>query len=142
MEGYGERLSGPLGHADDYWVVVAVPPFELDTPRVYQAWDRLGEPEGSAVTDSAVPPSLRSHGPMLNDLYPAAVHCEPALDDWRAEMETRWSRPVLLSGSGPSLFAFFADEVEAADGLAAVPGEARASFSTSPIEYGARVDGL
>ena len=140
MEGYGERLSGPLDDADDYWVVVAVPPFELDTPGVYQAWDHLGEPEGVAVTGSAVPPSLRAHGPLVNDLLPAAVHREPELGDWRAELGALWDRPVLMSGSGPSLFAFFADESEAGDGLAAVPGQARGSFAAPPLGYGALVD--
>ena len=140
MEGYGERLSEPLQVAEDYWVVVAVPPFELDTPGVYGAWDRLGEPQGFAVDGAAIPPSLRTYGPLVNDLYSAAVSREPTLDDWRSELADLWDRPVLLSGSGPSLFAFFADESEARAGLELVPQQARSAFAAPPIAYGARRD--
>lgn len=140
MEGYGERLSGPLRSADDYWVAVAVPPFELSTPRVYAAWDGLGEPAGTVIPVAAVPPSLRQHGPMVNDLYPAAVSLQPALDDWRAELAARWDRPVMLSGSGPSLFAFFADRVEAEEAVRLIPGEARATAAARPLDHGAVLD--
>ena len=37
----------------------------------------------------------------------------PEVDEWRLELEARWARPVALSGSGPSLFAFFVDLDEA-----------------------------
>lgn len=140
IEGYGERLSGPIEIADDYWVVVAVPPIELSTPAVYTAWDRIGGPEGFAVSGSDLPPSLRRHEALINDLYPAAVACDPSVDDWRAELAGTWDRPVLLSGSGPSLFGFFADEDEARAALAVVPETARSAFAAAPIGYGARID--
>lgn len=140
MEGYGERLSGALPSADDYWVAVAVPPFELATPRVYAAWDDLGEPHGTEVPIRAIPPSLRSYGPFVNDLYPAALSLQPALDDWRAELAARWDRPVMLSGSGPSLFGLFADRSEAEEAVRVVPAEARATAAAPPLEHGAVLD--
>lgn len=142
MRGYGERLSASLPPADDYHVAVAVPPFPLDTPRVYAAWDRLGEPEGYRVAGRSLPPSLRSHAPLINDLYPAAAACEPLLDDWRAELAAVWDRPVLLSGSGPALFSFFGDESEAEEGVSLVAHEARSAFVAAPIGCGVRRDDL
>ena len=136
MEGYGERLSARLTVADDYYVVVAVPPFLLGTPAVYGAWDQRGEPAGFVVEGSALPPSLRPHAPLINDLYPAAVSCEPLLDDWRAELVARWDRPVLLSGSGPALVSLFANESDAREGLTLVPSEARSAFVAAPTGYG------
>jgi 4-diphosphocytidyl-2-C-methyl-D-erythritol kinase len=140
IEGYGERLSSSVGAADDFWVVVAVPPFELSTPAVYRAWDRLDEPEGPAMHRRFVPPSLRSDEPLVNDLYPAAVAVNGLVDDWRRDLAARWDREVALSGSGPSLFGFFADEREAGEGLALVPADARAAFRAAPVEHGAVID--
>ena len=140
MTGYGERLSEPLDSADDYRVVVVVPPFELPTPQVYGAWDRLGEPDGPPVSGSDLPPSLRVHEPLVNDLYPAARSLQPDLDDWRAELSASWDRQVLMSGSGPSLFSFFADEEESAEALSLVPAAARGAFSAAPIASGATLD--
>ena len=137
--GYGERLGGRLDPGSDFTVVVAVPPFLLSTPQVYSAWDRLGEPRGPGIRASALPPGIRRHGPPANDLYPAAVSVEPDLDDWRVELESRWDCPVLMSGSGPSLFAFFPDRAEATEALGLVPGAARDAFVALPLDRGAHL---
>ena len=137
--GYGEQLGNRLDRGSDFAVAVAVPPYPLSTPQVYSAWDRLGEPGGRAVTASALPPGIRRHGPLANDLYPAAVSVVPDLDDWRVELENLWDGPVLMSGSGPSLFAFFADQAEAAEALELVPAEARDAFVALPFDQGARL---
>ena len=137
--GYGEQMGDRLDRDDDFVLVVAVPPFMLETARVYSAWDRLGEPAGRTVAGTAIPPGLRRHGPLVNDLYPAATSIEPDLDDWRVELEGRWDRPVLMSGSGPSLYAFFADRAEAEEGLDLVPKEARDAFVALPQRQGAHL---
>ncbi|MCY4620405.1 MAG: hypothetical protein OXD34_01015 [bacterium] len=137
--GYGEQIGDRLDRDGDFVLVVAVPPFMLETARVYSAWDRLGEPEGRTVSGTAIPPGIRRHGRLVNDLYPAAVSIEPDLDDWRVELESRWDRPVLMSGSGPSLYAFFPDQAEAEEGLDMVPNEARDAFVALPQEQGAHL---
>lgn len=139
MAGYGERIGPAVDGEDRFLVVVAVPPFRLETPVVYRAWDRLGGPRGPRVSGSDLPPAIRAHGPLSNDLYPAAVAIQPLLDDWRAELSVRWERSVLLSGSGPALFGFFVDDQEAEEALALVPGEARSAFSAAPLGHGARI---
>jgi 4-diphosphocytidyl-2-C-methyl-D-erythritol kinase len=139
MEGFGERLNrlGPVG--DDYWLAIAVPPFELRTGDVYARWDRLAGPSGPPVGGRHLPPSLRSHGPLRNDLYPAAASLVPELDDWCRELEAGWDRPVLSSGSGPSLFAFFLGEEEAVAALAEVPDSVRARRAVAPVPRGVTV---
>ena len=141
IEGYGERVGPMIGGGGGIQVVVAVPPFLLETGRIYEVWDRLEGPRGPRVSGYDLPPGIRVHGPLSNDLYGAAVASEPLLDDWRVELENRWDRPVLLSGSGPALFGFFTDEEEAKEALALVPTEARSAFASPTLGHGARMNG-
>lgn len=138
MEGHGERLTPLSPVPGDYALAVVVPPFRMSTRAVYTGWDRLGGPEGEGVTGRVLPPSLRAFAPLANDLYPAAVHLQPELADWNDDLQRAWGRPVLLSGSGPSLFAFFRDAGEATDAIESAPSGARARFAARPTGYGAR----
>ncbi len=136
MEGHGETLTPLRPRRDDFHLAVAVPPFELATAAVYEAWDRLDGPAGPPVAGRDVPPSLRGFEPLSNDLFPAAVTLAPELAEWR----DRWGRAVLLSGSGPALFAFFPGRDEAADAATSVPAEARAVAAATPLGRGAAVE--
>lgn len=138
MEGYGELLT-PLDAAAGFHLALVVPPFDLSTPAVYGAWDGLDYPETLQVTGSDLPPSLRRYGPLTNDLYPAALVLAPQLDDWRSELAHRWNRPVLMSGSGPSLFAFFGSSGEANEAIDVVPPGSRFAGAVAPLGHGARV---
>jgi 4-diphosphocytidyl-2-C-methyl-D-erythritol kinase len=113
-----EPLSG-------FSLAIVVPPVEISTPAAFKTWDTLGEPSGPCVDAAALPPPLRGEDSFCNDLYPAAAALVPELDDWRADLERAWGRPVLLSGSGPSLFGFFLDKDEATDAAAEIPIGAR-----------------
>jgi 4-diphosphocytidyl-2-C-methyl-D-erythritol kinase len=141
MEGHGERLAVIRQIPADYALAIVVPPFTLDTPAVYRRWDELGEPPGKAVDSRHLPPSLRAFGPFVNDLFPAALDLRPELGDWQAELVDRWERPVMLSGSGPSLFAYFGDRIEATEAAGMGLAEARARFAAAPVPYGARLEG-
>jgi 4-diphosphocytidyl-2-C-methyl-D-erythritol kinase len=141
MEGHGERLTAIERIPIDYALAVVVPPFTLDTGAVYRRWDRMAEPAGEAVAGKHLPPSLRGFGPFANDLYPAALDLRPELADWQAELTDRWERPVMLSGSGPSLFGYFEDRDQATEAAELAPGEARARFAASPVPYGVRLEG-
>ncbi len=140
MDGHGEILTPIRRIPDDYRVVLAVPPFGLSTPAVYRMWDDMDGPEGPELPLRAIPPGLRDHGPFGNDLYPAAVRCNPDLDDWRVELADRWDRPVALSGSGPTLFGFFADDAEASEALTLVPAPARHAAVAAPLKRGAHLE--
>ena len=137
MEGHGETITGvPL--EPDYALVVAVPPFELSTAAVYRRWDELDGPAGATIEGRGLPPSLRGFDALGNDLLPAAIDLRAALGDWMTELSARWERPVLLTGSGPAVFAFFADTDEASAAAATVAG-ARALWAGVPVETGTRV---
>jgi len=135
VTGRGEVVT-PVPAVLGYALAVVVPPVELSTPAVYRTWDELGGPQGTPIPVAAVPPGLRHHTPLRNDLYRAAVAAAPAVDEWRHELEERWGRPVAMSGSGPSLFAFFVDGDEAASAVLATPRGARAAEALAPVAEG------
>ena len=62
----------------------------------------------------------------------------PGLGDWAADLQRRWGRAVLMSGSGPALFAFFPTASEAAEAAAAVAG-ARGARACRPVSQGWQV---
>ena len=138
VSGRGEIIT-PMSPMTGFSLVIVVPPFEIATPAAFRTWDDLGEPIGLRFPQSALPPPLRSEGDLYNDLYPAAVVQAPELDDWRADLEQGWGRPVLLSGSGPSLFGFFVDSDEAAGAAATVPTGARFAESCDLVPVGWRI---
>ena len=135
VSGTGEVVE-PLDPAGGYALALVVPPVEVSTAAVYTAWDQLDGPEGPATGGNDLPPALRGLGPLRNDLYPAADMVAPEIDEWRAEMVACWGRPVILTGSGPTLFAFFVDEAEATAALEAAPVGARALHATAPVGRG------
>jgi 4-diphosphocytidyl-2-C-methyl-D-erythritol kinase len=114
-----------------------VPPVELPTADVYGRWDALEGPRGIEIPARHLPPSLRSYGPLVNDLTPAAIDLAPDLGDWMTDVARRWSMPVAMSGSGPSLFGLFPSRDEADDAAAAVTG-ARAARGCSQTDRGWR----
>lgn len=135
VEGRGERVTHiePLA---GFAIAIVVPPFELSTREVFRQWDRLGAPTGPDLDIAQLPPQLRGYTPLRNDLYPAAATLAPELDDWRTTLVSIWERPVALSGSGPTLFAFFVDDDEAAAALDQVPAGARDAVSVRPVRKG------
>ena len=139
MEGHGERLTAIDDPPVDFAIAVVVPPFFLDTAAVYGRWDRMGEPNGQPVEGKHLPPPLRPFAPFSNDLFPAALDLRPELGDWQAELVDRWERPVMLSGSGPSLFGYFRDHGEATEAADLAPVEARGRFAASPVSFGVRL---
>jgi 4-diphosphocytidyl-2-C-methyl-D-erythritol kinase len=120
MEGRGEIIT-PLPFAGGYGVLLWVPAFGLSTPAVYRRFDELGFPRGPTVED--VPESLQSFAPLANDLIPAAESLEPRLAEHRRVLAGLLERPVLMSGSGTSLFSFFDSPVEAKEAAHAVAGD-------------------
>lgn len=135
MEGFGERLT-KVKTNPELAVAVVVPPFELNTGDVYQRWDRLGEPKGPSIDGRQLPPPLRELGPFRNDLTAAAIEMRPELGDYIQDLRERWSQPVLMSGSGPALYSWFADEGEAEGAIAVAPKDARSSSAARPRPNG------
>ena len=136
MEGYGEVVTS-MQPGDDYYLGVVVPPIELPTPEVYRRWDRLGGPQGPAIGGRDLPGSLREHGPLRNDLTPAAVALCPELGDWISDLSSLWGQPVAMTGSGSGLFGFFSTADEAVEAVAVVRG-ARGVHGGAPSPVGVR----
>ena len=135
VTGRGEFVT-PRSEATGFALAIVVPPIVLDTPAVYRAWDDLGGPEGTAIDPGALPPVLREYAPLANALYPAAVAVAPEVDEWRAELNHRWGVPVVMTGSGAALFAYFPTRAEAEDAVDAAPTGAVAARAAQPVPRG------
>jgi 4-diphosphocytidyl-2-C-methyl-D-erythritol kinase len=88
VEGTGERVSPLPFEAREF--VLLVPPFGVDTAKVYAAWDVLagGEPVEEGV----------------NALTRAALIVEPRLLRWRDAFGELVGQPPTLAGSGSTWF--------------------------------------
>lgn len=135
VTGRGEFVS-PQPDASGFALAIVVPPIALDTASVYRAWDRLGGPRGPKIVAGDLPPALRDYAPLANDLYPAAVAIDDAVDEWRAELVSRWGIPVMMTGSGAALYAYFPTRSEAKDAAAEAPGAAAVARAAEPITRG------
>jgi 4-diphosphocytidyl-2-C-methyl-D-erythritol kinase len=108
VQGVGEKVTPLPFEARDY--VLVLPPFGVDTGRVYEAWDA----------------HARHDGP--NALTAAALAVEPRLAAWRDALgEWAGSEPV-LAGSGSTWFV----EGAAVAGKT-VPGELRLGAETAGL---------
>lgn len=135
VHGTGEIVE-PVPPVHDFALAIVVPPVELSTEDVYRRWDHLGGPLGPAVATSSLPPSLRGFAPLRNDLYPAAVSLSYFIEDWRSELAHRWGVPVVMTGSGSALYAFFGSVDEASDAVGIAPSDARAVAAAEPVGVG------
>ena len=135
VTGRGEFVS-PQPDASGFALAIVVPPIALDTAAVYRAWDEFDGPKGRGINTDDLPPMLRQYAPLANDLYPAAVSIDPAIDEWRAELASRWGVPVMMTGSGAALFAYFPTREEAEGAVAIAPTDATAARAVEPIARG------
>jgi 4-diphosphocytidyl-2C-methyl-D-erythritol kinase len=98
---------------------------------VFGAWDRLheagrvapGDPDvvdrlAAELRAGASPSTVLALAPVLreaNDLWPAAVAVEPAMERFRGALEDRLGRPVLMTGSGSTFLVLYPDAPQAHD---------------------------
>jgi 4-diphosphocytidyl-2-C-methyl-D-erythritol kinase len=131
--GIGDVLLPLPGVSGGAGILLVTPAVRLSTAEVFAAYDRLqdGAPPAapgesasaravddlaSAVTRGLDGAGLASRAALLrdaNDLWPAAVSLAAILGDLRAELERVLRRPLLLTGSGSTLFALYASQDEA-----------------------------
>lgn len=140
VTGHGEFVS-PQPDASGFALAIVVPPITLDTASVYRSWDKLEGPRGPKVGAGDLPPALRDYAPLTNDLYAAAVSVDAAIDEWRSELASRWTVPVMMTGSGAALFAYFPTREEAEDAISHAPPEATAVRAAEPIARGWEIVG-
>jgi 4-diphosphocytidyl-2-C-methyl-D-erythritol kinase len=88
VEGVGERVA-PLPFEPRRFLLV-IPPFGVDTGRVYAAWDERGGREGT--------------GPTVNALTGAALAVDRRLARWRDALGELAGTEPTLAGSGSTWF--------------------------------------
>jgi 4-diphosphocytidyl-2-C-methyl-D-erythritol kinase len=118
VEGRGEHVSRLAGIEGEIGILIVTPPISLSTAVVFDTYDQLDpvpddrqvdalarrmEPGWSA--DELV--QFTREERLVNDLWDAAILLEPALNDVRAGLEVTTRRAWMMSGSGPTLFAFY-----------------------------------
>jgi 4-diphosphocytidyl-2-C-methyl-D-erythritol kinase len=138
--GIGEGLEPLPGPRAPVGLLLVTPEGRLSTADVFRALDSAPRPDGRAATaadeladalrsglDAAGLARLARRLREANDLWPAALALLPSLRPLRDALEASLRCPVLMTGSGSTLFGLFvspAAAVEAAVRLrsAALPG--------------------
>lgn len=134
VEGRGERVAPLHGLRGSPGVLLVTPVVAVGTPEVFAAFDAIRTHGDEAVRMSSahLAEELRSGlgaadlvaraGVLAsaNDLLPATALVVPALVPFKRALSRLLGRPIGLSGSGPTLWALYASETEAATGAETV----------------------
>jgi 4-diphosphocytidyl-2-C-methyl-D-erythritol kinase len=96
--GIGEQIN-QLPFEESTFVLM-LPPFGLETGRVYEQWDRL--PESLQHISSAG--SRKEETAFVNDLEPAALRLEPQLELWKEAFGNATGLEPHMAGSGSAWF--------------------------------------
>ena len=118
VEGIGEIVSTipsfPLFH-----YVVIYPKFEISTREVYENWDKINEGQIKNVSDSKAEGinekflNTNELPPVFSNLEEPAFKMYPVLRKYKQLLLSLEANPVIISGSGSSLYAVFREDREA-----------------------------
>jgi 4-diphosphocytidyl-2-C-methyl-D-erythritol kinase len=152
VEGRGETVARLDGLHGTPGVVLVTPAVAVSTRDVFAAFDAIRTHGDGAVrlTSTHLAEELRAKlstadlvaraGAMTvaNDLLPATALVVPELVPFRRGLSRLLGRPIGLSGSGPTLWALYASELEAGDAAQVVKtaladGRLTAPGSTDPF---------
>jgi 4-diphosphocytidyl-2-C-methyl-D-erythritol kinase len=129
VEGRGEQVVSLEGLHGTPGVLLVTPAVAVATPDVFAAFDAIrthGDPS-VRMTSTHLAEELRAKlstadlvaraGALTvaNDLWAATTLLVPALIPFRRGLSRLLGRPIGLSGSGPTLWALYASEAEAAE---------------------------
>ena len=136
--GRGEIIT-PWKASVPLWVILVKPSEGLSTPAVYQSGKALmttGDKilEFQKVWSEGSPASIASR--LFNGLEPAAFYLRPELEFIKKRLMTEGALGVLLSGSGPTLFALAAHEMEAKKIASEFEGEGLELVVTQTVSTG------
>ncbi len=106
-EGIGEKLKVLTPHPYAY-VLVVKPPFSISTAEVFSRV-KLGPVQQRPSMEAAIESRSLSKimGSLNNDLWPVTTQMAPSLSGIRAEILSLGAVTAQMSGSGPSIFAYF-----------------------------------
>jgi len=109
-EGIGEKLT-PIGGLKEGWMVLSKPNIGVSTQEVYQRlkWDAINKhPDTDGMLEAIEQNDM--HGVasgLCNVLEEVTVGLYPAVKELKDRFHEYGAVGVLMSGSGPSVFAFF-----------------------------------
>lgn len=150
VEGRGETVTRLDGLHGTPGVLLVTPAVAVSTRDVFEAFDAIRTHGDGTVrlTSMHLAEELRAKlstadlvaragaMTMANDLLPATALVVPSLVPFRRSLSRLLGRPVGLSGSGPTLWALYASEAEAADAAAAVRSALEDGRITAPGSAG------
>jgi 4-diphosphocytidyl-2-C-methyl-D-erythritol kinase len=163
VEGRGEQVAPLHGLHGSPGVLLVTPAIAVATPAVFDVFDGLGGRgnESTRMSSGHLAEELRSGLSaadlvaragvltVANDLLQATLVLVPALVPFRRSLSRLLAQPIGLSGSGPSLWALYPSEAEAAvaadvvrvavrDGRLSAPGSAAPFVSATTILKGSQ----
>ncbi|MBR2264939.1 MAG: 4-(cytidine 5'-diphospho)-2-C-methyl-D-erythritol kinase [Firmicutes bacterium] len=113
-----QRLKAPMPFA---YVVLVKPPFGISTPWSYQMFDKqviTRRPDEPAMEQAIVSGDLGAVGrEMVNLLEPAALEKFPILIWLKERLKSHGAQGVMMSGSGPTVYALFREKKTAVEAL-------------------------
>ena len=146
VEGRGEQVAPLHGLQGTPGVLLVTPVIAVPTPDVFAAFDAIRSHGDGAVRMSSahLAEELRSGLDVANlvaragilasanDLLPATALVVPALVPFKRALSRLLRRPIGLSGSGPTLWALYASETDAAAAAEVVRDAVAAGSLTAP----------
>ena len=146
VEGRGEQVAPLHGLHGSPGVLLVTPGIAVPTPDVFAAFDAIRSHGDGAVRMSSAHlaeelragltvANLVARAGVLasaNDLLPATSLVVPALVPFKRALSRLLQRPIGLSGSGPTLWALYPSETEAAEAAEIVRTALAAGGLTAP----------
>ena len=112
-EGIGEQLT-PLPCHPEVFIVLVRPPVSVSTKDIFSAWTksaRIADMKSPAVVQALVSGEISEISANLgNDLAPAAIAMHPEIAIVMTALQEQNAIAVNMSGSGPTVFAYFTSE--------------------------------
>lgn len=129
VQGWGQEIH-PLTLKGHRWIVLATPPFSIQTRWAYAQLDRTRStiaPLPPQLTELANQPDItwdQLHGLMENDFEPALWLSYPELRRIKGVLLDHGAEVALLSGSGSTVFGVFAERESAENAVRTFKGTA------------------
>jgi len=118
VEGIGEKVTS-LPDFPLFNYVVIYPKFEVSTKEVYEKWDRMFQDQAKDNSDletegiNEIFLNTEELPPVFSDLEEPAFEMYPVLRKYKQLLLSLEAKPVIISGSGSSIYAIFREDAEA-----------------------------
>ena len=117
-EGIGEKLK-PLASHPKAWLVLVRPQVLVSTQEIFSRWQpQMAKPKSSAMITALESGDIRQVASKLsNDLAPIAMALYPQISRVMNVLQEQNALGVNMSGSGPTVFAYFDAETAAHEAI-------------------------